>query len=126
MSFERIDISDRSEQEGRSCVMFPEGRVTRSCGMMKIYEAPGILADKANVPLIPIWIEGMEYSHFSELKGKMPMRPLPKVTINVGKPVEIKLKEDLRRERDYLSHLVHRIMLDMNFKTIYDNMSKRG
>ncbi len=108
-------------EEGRSCLIFPEGRVTRSGGIMKIYEAPGILADKANAPLIPVWIEGMEYSYFSELKSKMPMRPLPKITINIGKPVEIKLKEELRRERDYLSHLVHRIMLEMNFKTIYNS-----
>lgn len=126
LEFNPIDPKSLKEvltklEDGRSCLIFPEGRVTKSGGMMKIYEAPGILADKAGVPLIPVWIEGMEYSCFSELKGKMPTRPLPKVVINIGKPEEIKLKDELRRERDYLSHLVHRILLELNFRTIYDN-----
>lgn len=37
---------------GRLCVVFAEGRVTENGGLMKIYEAPGLLADKAKAPII--------------------------------------------------------------------------
>lgn len=124
IEFNPIDPTSLKEvlskiEEGRRCFIFPEGRLTRNGSLMKIYEAPGIIADKAKAPIVPVWISGMEYSHFSILKGKMPLRPLPRVTINIGKPVEIKLKDELRRHRDYISYTVHRIMLDMHFKTIF-------
>ena len=107
-------------EEGRRCFIFPEGRLTKNGGLMKIYEAPGIIADKTDSKSVPVWIDGAEYSYFSILKGKLHLRPLPRIRITIDKPMNFKLDNNLRRQRDYLSNKIYRIMIDMKFKTLYD------
>lgn len=106
--------------EGRQVVIFAEGRITESGGLMKIYEAPGLVADKSKAPIIPVWIDGPQYSYFSKTKGKLPHRPLPKMCIHVGKPQSFKLKDELRRQRDHISNEVYVILREMGFKINYD------
>ena len=106
--------------EGRQVVIFAEGRITENGGLMKIYEAPGLVADKSKAPIIPVWIDGPQYSYFSKTKGKLPHRPLPKMRIYVGKPQSFKLKDELRRQRDHISNEVYVILREMGFKINYD------
>ena len=106
--------------EGRQVVIFAEGRITESGGLMKIYEAPGLVADKSKAPIIPVWIDGPQYSYFSKTKGKLPHRPLPKMRVYVGKPQSFKLKDELRRQRDHISNEVYIILREMGFKINYD------
>ena len=105
---------------GRQVVIFAEGRMTENGGLMKIYEAPGLVADKSKAPLIPIWINGPQYGYFSKTKGKLPHRPLPKVKITVGKPRSFKLKDKLRRQRDHISNEVYQILREMSFEVNYN------
>ncbi len=106
--------------EGRLCVIFAEGRITENGSLMKIYEAPGLVADKSKSPIIPIWINGPQYGFFSKTKGKLPHRPLPKVLITVGKPRSFKLKDELRRQRDHISNEVYLILREMHFEVNYN------
>lgn len=105
---------------GRQVVIFAEGRMTENGGLMKIYEAPGLVADKSKAPLIPMWINGPQYGFFSKTKGKLPHRPLPKVKITVGKPRSFKLKDELRRQRDHISNEVYQILREMSFEVNYN------
>ena len=106
--------------DNRLVVIFAEGRITETGGLMKIYEAPGLLADKTQAPVIPIWIEGPQFGYFSKTKGKLPHRPLPKTLITVGKPRPFKLKDELRRQRDHLSNEIYHILTDMQFEITYN------
>lgn len=120
MPFNPIEPSDLKEliakiDSGRCCVMFAEGRMTENGGLMKIYEAPGLAADKSGAPIVPVWIDGPQFGYFSKTKGKLPHRPLPRITITVRKPVKFKLKDELRRQRDHISNEVYMIMRDMCF-----------
>ena len=120
MLFNPIEPGDIKEliakvDSGRLVVIFAEGRITESGGLMKIYEAPGLVADKSKAPLIPIWIDGPQYGYFSKTKGKLPHRPLPKMRITVGKPRPFKLKDELRRQRDHISNEVYMILREMCF-----------
>lgn len=107
-------------EEGRLVVIFAEGRITENGGLMKIYEAPGLVADKSKAPIIPVWIDGPQYGYFSKTKGKLPHRPLPKMRIYVGKPRSFKLKDELRRQRDHISNEVYMILREMCFDINYD------
>lgn len=106
--------------ENRLVVIFAEGRITENGGLMKIYEAPGLVADKSKAPLIPVWIDGPQYGYFSKTRGCLPHRPLPKMRIYVGKPRSFKLKDELRRQRDHISNEVYMILREMGFNINYD------
>ncbi len=106
--------------EGRLVVIFAEGRITENGGLMKIYEAPGLVADKSKAPIIPVWIDGPQYGYFSKTKGHLPHRPLPKMKIYVGKPRSFKLKDELRRQRDHISNEVYMILREMGFNINYN------
>lgn len=132
MPFNPIEPMDIKEliakvDSGRRCVIFAEGRITENGGLMKIYEAPGLVADKSHAPIVPVWIAGPQYGYFSKTKGRLPHRPLPKIRITVKAPVKFKLKDELRRQRDHISNEVYMIMREMSFEASYnDNISLFG
>jgi len=101
------------------CVMFPEGCMTDTGDLMKIYEAPAVIADRTGAPLIPVWINGAEYSPFSETEGRQPHRWFPKVKVKVGEPKYIQMNDDLKKNRDYLRDITFDLLNKMRFEAIY-------
>ena len=101
--------------DNRLCVIFPEGRMTDNGALMKIYEAPCLLADRTNAPVIPVWIEGAQFGPFSKTHGKLPHRPLPKTFVQIGKPVMLTVDEKYRKERDYLRDQVYTLLRETAF-----------
>ncbi|MBC2836910.1 AMP-binding protein [Paragemmobacter straminiformis] len=88
---------------GQSCVIFPEGRITATGALMKVYPGTAWLVDQADVPVIPIHFEGLEFSRQSRLKRGYPRRWFPRLRVHVGAPQRLvldgSLKGKLRRER---------------------------
>ncbi|WP_243438201.1 acyl-[ACP]--phospholipid O-acyltransferase [Fundidesulfovibrio soli] len=108
-------------QAGRVCVIFPEGRITTTGALMKVYAGPGMIADKADAPLVPVRIEGAQYTPFSRLGGKVRRRLFPKITITVQPPQRFELPEGAkgRERRRVIGLKLYDIMSDMMFAT-YD------
>ena len=46
----------------RKLMIFPEGRLTRTGALMKVYEGAGLVADKAHARILPISIDGPRFS----------------------------------------------------------------
>ncbi len=103
----------------RSCVMFPEGTMTDNGEMMKFYEAPVIVADRTDAPFIPIWIDGAEFSLFSETKNYLPHRPFPKIKVKVFPPELIAVNENLKKNRDYLRAQPYNILNRIRFESMF-------
>ena len=76
----------KTVQAGRKCVIFPEGRITVTGALMKVYEGPAMIADKPDAPILPVRIDGAQYTPFSRLRGKVRPRLFPKITITVLQP----------------------------------------
>jgi acyl-[acyl-carrier-protein]-phospholipid O-acyltransferase/long-chain-fatty-acid--[acyl-carrier-protein] ligase len=70
-------------QSGRHCVIFPEGRLTQTGGLMKVYPGPAVIAGKSNAPIIAVRIDGVQHTPFSYLRGIVPTRWFPKVVITI-------------------------------------------
>jgi acyl-[acyl-carrier-protein]-phospholipid O-acyltransferase/long-chain-fatty-acid--[acyl-carrier-protein] ligase len=113
----------RAVRDGERLVIFPEGRLTTTGSLMKIYDGPGVIADRAGAKLVPVKIEGAQYSALSRLKGKLPRRLFPKVTITVQEPVTLDLPDDLkgRARRRIAADRLYDLMSDMMFQTRLDN-----
>jgi acyl-[acyl-carrier-protein]-phospholipid O-acyltransferase/long-chain-fatty-acid--[acyl-carrier-protein] ligase len=74
-------------RQGAKVVVFPEGRITTSGGLMKIYEGTGLIAEKTGAALLVIHISGADYSRLSRLHGKLRQRWFPTITLTVMPPV---------------------------------------
>jgi acyl-[acyl-carrier-protein]-phospholipid O-acyltransferase/long-chain-fatty-acid--[acyl-carrier-protein] ligase len=105
--------------EGRRLVIFPEGRLTVTGSLMKVYDGPAMIAAKAEAPIIPVRIDGAQYSKVSRLSGKLPLKWFPKVKLTVLPRTTIEVPEDLfgRKRRAWASRRLHDVMTDMVFAT---------
>lgn len=83
--------------KGQRCVIFPEGRLTETGALMKIYEGPGMVADKADAPIVPVRLDGVQYTPFAtRLAGKGPRSFFPKITLTILPPRPMGLDPALR------------------------------
>ncbi len=124
VTFNPLDTNDVKKlvarlNAGQSCFIFAEGKATETGNLMKIYESPGVIADRANVPFVPVWIEGAQYGYSSRLKDKKHCRPFPRTTITFQKPVPFKVSPLGKKNRNYISNEIYTIMQNIAFRATF-------
>jgi len=109
----------RAVESDRSCVIFPEGRITTTGALMKVYEGPAVIAERAKAPLVPVRIEGVEFTPFSRLAGKVRRRWFPKITITILPPRMLSAPDGVvgRARRAALKRLLQDEMVETMFAT---------
>jgi acyl-[acyl-carrier-protein]-phospholipid O-acyltransferase/long-chain-fatty-acid--[acyl-carrier-protein] ligase len=98
----------KAVRDGRQCVIFPEGRLNVTGGaLMKVYDGPALIADKADAMVVPVRIDGAELTRFSRLGGRLRRRRFPKITITLYPPRKLAVPTELRgRARRHRAGLV--------------------
>jgi acyl-[acyl-carrier-protein]-phospholipid O-acyltransferase/long-chain-fatty-acid--[acyl-carrier-protein] ligase len=106
-------------QGDRAAVIFPEGRITVTGSLMKIYDGPGMVADKSGAALLPVRIEGAHYLKLSRMRGRIRTRWFPKIRMTVLPPRSIEVPAELRgrTRRRYAGQVLTDLMTEMMFVT---------
>ncbi len=106
-------------REGAMLVVFPEGRITTTGALMKVYEGAGTVADKAGAALLPVHIDGAQFSPFSRLAGRMPRRLFPRLSLAVLPPVRLAPDPTLsgRARRRAVGAVLQSLMEEAAFRT---------
>lgn len=81
-------------KSGRHIVIFPEGRISTTGGLMKIFSGVGFVAMKTGAMLNPVIFLGLEMSKVSRIVDKVKSRWFPQVTMYVGEPVKLNASEN--------------------------------
>jgi acyl-[acyl-carrier-protein]-phospholipid O-acyltransferase / long-chain-fatty-acid--[acyl-carrier-protein] ligase len=100
-------------------VIFPEGRISVTGALMKVYDGTGMVADKTQATILPIRIAGAQYTYFSKLHKIVRLRLFPQISIHISTPTRISAPENLKgkERRAYCGHLLADIMSTMMFET---------
>ena len=103
----------------KKAVIFPEGRITVTGIPMKVYEGPGMIAERAEAQVLPIAIHGAQYTPFSYLTGPGQRRWFPRITLTVFPPVRLQADATVsgHERRKAAGLAMQKILLDLFYGT---------
>ncbi|MCE1236170.1 MAG: acyl-[ACP]--phospholipid O-acyltransferase [Hyphomicrobiales bacterium] len=107
-------------ESGDPLVIFPEGRLTVTGSLMKVYDGAGLVAIKTGATVIPVRIEGLEQTVFTRLaRSQVRRRLFPKVRVTIlpGRPLEVDPKLVGRARRRAAGAALYGVMSDLLYRT---------
>ena len=123
---------------GKPIAIFPEGRITVTGGMMKVYEGPAFMAAKTGAWVVPVHIENAMYvKGVGRVKGDFPTRWFPKIQITIHPARQISYPENVsgKERRRIAADSMHRLMKEMFvldrkpqtiFEAVLDTVERTG
>jgi len=107
-------------RNGDTLVIFPEGRITVTGQLMKVYDGAALIAEKSGAMVVPVRIEGLEATIFSRLsRAQVRRRWFPKVKVTILEPVRLTVDDALKGKarRQAAGAMLYQIMSDLIFRT---------
>jgi acyl-[acyl-carrier-protein]-phospholipid O-acyltransferase/long-chain-fatty-acid--[acyl-carrier-protein] ligase len=106
---------------GRKLMIFPEGRMTRTGALMKVYEGAALVADRSHAKVLPVAIEGLQFSHLGRMRGKAHLRWFPALKLNILAPVTLAPPQPEgmtpRQRREVIGRALQDVMVDAVFRS---------
>ena len=101
---------------GQPVVLFPEGRISTTGSLMKMYTGAAMVAWKTNARIYPLILRGPEYSKLSRITDKVKAKWLPAIRIFVGEAQTLlpDTNQNFRAQKESLgAHLLAQMQLAM-------------
>lgn len=97
---------------GERVVIFPEGRISVTGGIMKVYEGPALVAEKAAAILLPVRLDGPQYTNFSRLQDKFTRHWFPRLTLHFLPPKHLSIPDHIhgRSRRQYAGNRLYDLL----------------
>ena len=113
-----------SLKAGKQGMIFPEGRISTTGGLMKVYEGTGLVADKTGAMILPVHIDNAHLSRFSYLDGRVrwiKRRWFPKITLTILPPQQLSITLGLKGHARHaeLKSALYKLMRDSQFYARY-------
>jgi acyl-[acyl-carrier-protein]-phospholipid O-acyltransferase/long-chain-fatty-acid--[acyl-carrier-protein] ligase len=105
---------------GDPLIIFPEGRLTMTGSLMKVYDGAGLIADKTDAYVVPVRLAGLEYTPFTRLsRAQVRRRWFPKMTVTVLEPVKLTVDPALKGKyrRQAAGAALYEIMSNLVYRT---------
>lgn len=108
----------RQIRGGQAVAIFPQGRISTTGGVMKVYDSAGIIASRCDADIVPVRITGTQFSRFSIMGGRVPRRWFPRVTLTIHTAVKLppiptmNARERRRRLADEMLKILQRMMFE--------------
>lgn len=110
-----IKVLIKAIRAGKRCVIFPQGLIRQQEESLKVFDGPGFILQKAGAEVIPVRIEGAEFSIFSISKRKHRIRLFPKITLHVLPSQVFIQPEHAPVDRQAVSLRLFRLISDLTF-----------
>ncbi len=110
----------RLVEAGNPLVIFPEGRITVTGSLMKVYDGAAMVADRTGSMVVPIKIDGLERTYASHLSSMQTRRQLfPKVRVTINPPEKLEVDPSImgRKRRMAAGASLYTIMSNLVFST---------
>jgi acyl-[acyl-carrier-protein]-phospholipid O-acyltransferase/long-chain-fatty-acid--[acyl-carrier-protein] ligase len=107
-------------KSGEPLIIFPEGRLTVTGSLMKVYDGAGLIADKTDAFVVPVRLEGLDATPFTRLsKDQVRRRWFPKVTVTILEPVKLSVDPALKgkHRRMAAGAALYEIMSNLVYRT---------
>jgi acyl-[acyl-carrier-protein]-phospholipid O-acyltransferase/long-chain-fatty-acid--[acyl-carrier-protein] ligase len=110
-----IKVICKVVEAGTPVIIFPEGRLTVTGSLMKVYDGAAFIAAKTGAVIVPTRIEGAGQSYFGRLAGIYPRKLFPKITITIQPRRHIAMPElpSAKQRRRRSGEMMRGILLDM-------------
>lgn len=105
-------------REGKRCVIFPQG-IGLQEDSLKVFDGPGMVLHKAGSSVIPIRIDGPQYSIFSISKDKNLIRLFPKVSLHILPAQSFTQDKNKHLDRYAVSTRLFRLISELTFSNSF-------
>jgi acyl-[acyl-carrier-protein]-phospholipid O-acyltransferase/long-chain-fatty-acid--[acyl-carrier-protein] ligase len=106
---------------GEKLMVFPEGRISQTGSLMRVFDGAAMVADKAGARILPVSIDGTQFTPFGQMRGKLRLRWFPRLTLAIHPAVDMSAGCDPgmkpRARREALGRALFDVMVETSFRS---------